>query len=277
MILIPRRILSLIAVLFLAACAAKPMEPPPPVPGYEAIQDREFLIQPVDAKYLQGTTPRAEVDYTGPEKAGTIVVDTHSRRLYYILGDGRAMRYAIAVGREGLAFHGAGHVGRKEEWPSWTPTANMLRTQSETYRDYAGGLPGGLTNPLGARALYLYRAGKDTHFRIHGTIDNSSIGRATSAGCIRLFNQDAIDLYGRVKLGTTVKVRSLEESLAVDGKFMDDAHGRAIPYDEALIPQIAEEKAALEAAMAAKEAEDAAKAAAEAQAAAAATDGTVQG
>lgn len=279
MTLIPRRMLSLIAVLFLAACAAKPMEPPPPVPGYEAIQDREFLIQPVDAKYLQGTTPRAEVDYTGPEKAGTIVVDTHSRRLYYVLGEGRAMRYAIAVGREGLAFHGAGHVGRKEEWPSWTPTANMLRTQSETYRDYAGGLPGGLTNPLGARALYLYRAGKDTHFRIHGTIDNSSIGRATSAGCIRLFNQDAIDLYGRIKIGTTVKVRSLEESLAVDGKFMDDAHGRAIPYDEALIPQIAEEKAALEAAMAAKEAEDAAKAAAEAQAqaAAAATDVAVQG
>jgi len=278
----PSRVLSLIAVLFLAACAAKPMEPPPPVPGYEEVQDGEFLIQAVDAKHLQGTTPRSEVDYAGPEKAGTIVVDTHSRRLYYVLGEGKAMRYAIAVGREGLAFHGSGHVGRKEEWPSWTPTANMLRTQGDTYREYAGGLPGGLSNPLGARALYLYRGGRDTYFRIHGTIDNASIGRATSAGCIRLFNQDAIDLYNRVKLGTTVKVRGLEESLALDGRFMDDARGRAIPYDETMIEKIAEERAALEAQMAADAAAeaaaaDAAAAAEQAAADAAIASGAVQG
>jgi hypothetical protein len=105
----------------------------------------------------------------------------------------------------------------------------MIRTQPETYAQYAGGLPGGLSNPLGARAMYLYRNGRDTYFRIHGTIQNASIGHATSAGCIRLFNQDAIDLYNRVTNGTRVKVRSLEESLALEGPFMDDAFGRAVP------------------------------------------------
>jgi hypothetical protein len=146
-----------------------------------------------------------------------------------VMEGGRAMRYAIAVGREGLAFRGGGVIGRKAEWPSWTPTANMIRTQPELYADFAGGLPGGLSNPLGARAMYLFRNGRDTYFRIHGTIQNASIGHATSAGCIRLFNQDAIDLYNRVTNGTQVKVRSLEESLALEGPFMDDAYGRAVP------------------------------------------------
>jgi lipoprotein-anchoring transpeptidase ErfK/SrfK len=224
------RAASLIAVLFLAACATTPVTlTPPSVPGYEEVQDGEFLIPAVKPQILQGRTVREEVAYNGPERAGTIVVDTHSRRLYWVMEGGRAMRYAIAVGREGLAFQGGGTIQRKEQWPSWTPTANMLRTQPDTYRDYAGGLPGGLSNPLGARALYLYRGGRDSHFRIHGTIQNESIGHATSAGCIRLFNQDAIDLFNRVKLGTPVRVRTLAESVSLDGPFMDDYEGHAVP------------------------------------------------
>ncbi|MDP3961074.1 MAG: L,D-transpeptidase [Pseudorhodobacter sp.] len=223
------RLLALVAVFFLAACGDKPVSRAALQP-YDAVQDGDILIPEVDPKYLRGTMARAEVDYAGTEAPDTIVVDTFARRLYYVLEGGRAIRYAIAVGREGLAFHGSAHVGRKEEWPSWTPTANMLRTQGEIYRDYAGGMPGGLMNPLGARALYLYRNGGDSHFRIHGTADDTSIGRATSAGCIRLFNQDILDLYGRATIGTNVKARTLEESIALEGAKMDDADGYPVPF-----------------------------------------------
>ena len=244
---------SFASLLLLAACAGTPPADAPPVevPGYEGVQDGEFFIQPVESRYLDELTIRTEVDYAGTEDAGTIVVDTHSRRLYYVMEGGRAMRYAIAVGRQGLAFRGNGSIQRKEEWPAWTPTANMIRTFPETYAEYRGGLPGGLENPLGARAMYLYRGGRDTYFRIHGTVQNASIGHATSAGCIRLFNQDAIDLYARVDLGTRVTVRSLEESIVLEGPFMDDAFGRAVPETpeniakkEADMIRIAEEEAA---------------------------------
>lgn len=225
------RLLPTLALLALGACASAPPVPVAPevVPGYEAVQDGEFFIEAVDSRFLNENTIRQEVAYTGPEGPGTIVVDTYARRLYWVMEGGRAMRYAIAVGREGLAFRGGGVIGRKAEWPSWTPTANMIRTQPEDYAQFAGGLPGGLSNPLGARAMYLFRNGRDTYFRIHGTIQNGSIGQATSAGCIRLFNQDAIDLYNRVTIGSRVHVRSLEESQAIEGPFMDDAVGRAIP------------------------------------------------
>lgn len=225
------RLAAMLSVLFLAACAGKPPETQPPSTraGYEAVQDGEFFIQAVEERHLAGGQAREEVDYAGDERPGSIVVDTFARRLYYVMEGGRAMRYAIAVGREGLSFRGSGVIGRKEQWPSWTPTANMVRTRPDLYAEYAGGLPGGLENPLGARAMYLYRNGRDSYFRIHGTVQNSTIGHATSAGCIRLFNQDAIDLYNRVELGVRVKVRSREESLAIEGPFMDDAYGRAVP------------------------------------------------
>ncbi|MGL4319897.1 MAG: L,D-transpeptidase [Paracoccaceae bacterium] len=244
---------ALASLLLLAACAGTPPEDTPPVevPGYEGVQDGEFFIQPVEARYLDDLTKRVEVDYAGSESPGTIVVDPFARRLYLVMENGRAMRYAVAVGRQGLAFRGNGTIRRKEEWPAWTPTANMIRTFPETYAEYRGGLPGGLENPLGARALYLYRGGRDTYFRIHGTVQNASIGHATSAGCIRLFNQDAIDLYNRVDLGTQVKVRSLADSIAIEGPFMDDAFGRAVPETpeniakkEADLVQLAEDEAA---------------------------------
>lgn len=188
------------------------------VPGYEAIVDGEYTLPAVDRKYLEGVNRRAQVAYTGPEAPGTIVVDPHAKFLYYVLNDGQAMRYPIAVGREGRGFRGTAEVGRKAEWPGWQPTANMIRSEPEVYAPFARGIPGGLASPLGARALYLYRGGRDTFFRIHGTNDLASIGNSGSAGCIRLFNHDIIQLYALVEPGTQVVVRTYEESVAYEGE-----------------------------------------------------------
>lgn len=225
------RIFVILALPLLAACASnpKPETAPVAVAGYEGVQDNEFFIEPVAERFLASGNQRAEVAFAGDEAPGTIVVDTHARKLYLVMEDNRAMSYPIAVGREGLSFRGTGVIGRKSEWPAWQPTANMVRTRPDLYAAYAGGLPGGLQNPLGARALYLYRGGRDTMFRIHGTSDAASVGYATSAGCIRLFNQDIIDLYERVPNGTRVKVRTLAESLAAEGPQMEDAYGRVVP------------------------------------------------
>ncbi len=243
------------AVLSLLAACGQPQvktsEPPPPLPGYEATEDGGFEIKAVDPRLMTDGYAKAEVAYTGDEEPGSIVVDTFARKLYFIEEGGMATRYGIAVGREGLTFRGSGVVGRMEKWPSWQPTANMVRTRPDLYKEYAGGMSGGLDNPLGARAMYLYRGGKDSHFRIHGTVDNNSIGHATSAGCIRLFNQDAIELFDRVKIGAKVKVRTQEESLALEGPFMEDAFGRAVHDTPANQDQKLKDAAALAAAEAA--------------------------
>lgn len=139
-------------------------------------------------------------------KPGMIVVDPANHFLYLTLPGGRARRYGVGVGKQGLAFKGSARIARKAEWPSWTPTANMIRRSPEKYAKYAGGVPGGPGNPLGARALYLYRGKKDTYYRIHGTTEPSSIGRSVSNGCIRMINEHVIDLYDRVPVGTTVVV-----------------------------------------------------------------------
>ena len=239
------RIFAILALPLLAACAGTTQKQPEAVPGYEGIQDGEFFIEPVPDKYLQEGNRRTEVAYSGPEAPGTVVVDTFARKLYLVGEGGTATRYPIAVGREGLSFRGTGVVGRKAEWPSWTPTANMVRSRPDLYAAYAGGLPGGLTNPLGARALYLYRGGRDTMFRIHGTSDAASVGHATSAGCIRLFNQDAIDLYNRVPDGTRVKVRTEAESLALEGPQMLNAYGHMVPESPENLARKEKELAAL--------------------------------
>lgn len=265
------RLAAVLALMSVAACAKKPEveQPPAPIPPeYQALEDGGFQIPAVDAIDLFGANQRAEVDYAGEEKPGTIVVDVNARRLYYVLEGNRAIRYGIAVGREGLSFKGTGYIGRKEKWPSWQPTANMIKTRPDLYAEFAAGLPGGMENPLGARAMYLYRNGKDTMFRIHGTIQNASVGRATSAGCIRLFNQDAIDLFERIDVGAKVKVRTLEESLAAEGPYMDDAYGRAVPDTEENRAQLEIDKQKIAAEEAAKvEAERLAAEAAEKQAA----------
>lgn len=230
------RIVAILSLPLLAACVTTPQQSAA-VGGYEGVQDGEFLIQPVRKSHLHGDNRRMEVDYAGTEEPGTIVVDIYMRKLYFVLEGGRAIRYPIAVGREGNAFRGNGVIGRKAEWPSWQPTANMVRTRPDLYAAYAGGLPGGLINPLGARALYLYRGGRDSMFRIHGTSETASIGHATSAGCVRLFNQDIIDLYNRTDSGTRVKVRTEAESLEMEGPRMFDAFEHVVKETPANLAQ----------------------------------------
>ncbi len=137
---------------------------------------------------------------------GTIVVDPRNHFLYLVESRVHARRYGVGVGRAGLSFKGSAKIKRKAKWPSWTPTKNMIRRQPKKYARYAGGVPGGPNNPLGARALYLYKGNRDTYFRIHGTTEPASIGRSVSNGCIRMINDHVKDLYERVPLGTRVVV-----------------------------------------------------------------------
>ena len=126
--------------------------------------------------------------------------------LYFVTAPGEAIEYHVAVGAEGRNFRGDATIKRKAEWPSWTPTKAMIRREPETYAKFADGMTGGPDNPLGARAMYLYRGGRDTYYRIHGTPQPWTIGTAVSSGCIRLLNEDVIDLYSRVPMGTKVHV-----------------------------------------------------------------------
>jgi lipoprotein-anchoring transpeptidase ErfK/SrfK len=186
--------------------------------GYGPLEDGEYVLPHVDPEYTAGVNKRALVTFDGSDGPGMIVVDPFAKFLFYTLGDGTAMRYPIAVGREGRGFRGTATVRVKREWPGWTPTRNMIRSEPEVYAKYADGVPGGLRSPLGARALYLYRGGRDTYYRIHGTNDLPSIGHNSSAGCIRLFNHDIIDLYNRTEVPTEVRVRTLEESIQLEGE-----------------------------------------------------------
>jgi lipoprotein-anchoring transpeptidase ErfK/SrfK len=154
----------------------------------------------IDPKYR-----RQRVRYDGTGQPGSIVVDTNDKFLYLVEGGGWATRYGVGVGQAGLSLKGHATVGHKAVWPSWTPTDNMMRRKPRLVQ-YAGGVPGGPDNPLGARALYLYRGGEDTMFRLHGTNEPWSIGRAMSSGCVRLLNDDIIDLYNRTAVGTSVVI-----------------------------------------------------------------------
>lgn len=145
------------------------------------------------------------VAFSGYEP-GTLVVVPRVHFLYLVLSDHSALRYGVGVGRAGLAFRGKAVVGRKAKWPSWRPTDNMIRREPTKYARFANGVPGGPSNPLGARALYLYRDERDTMYRIHGTNQPWSIGKSVSNGCIRMLNDHVIDLYERVPAGTKVVV-----------------------------------------------------------------------
>lgn len=199
---ISRRSLLIGLPLLLAGCQTGPSQQS----MYDARPNEPHPLKKVPLDKIKPELRRQEVAYETSQPAGTIVVDTPARRLYYVLGNGRAMRYGVGVGRNGYALAGVAAIGRKAEWPSWTPSPNMLRTNPEKNRKYAGGVPGGINNPLGARALYLYRGGRDTMFRIHGTNQPWSIGQAMSSGCIRMMNHDVIDLYERAKVGGRVVV-----------------------------------------------------------------------
>jgi lipoprotein-anchoring transpeptidase ErfK/SrfK len=166
-------------------------------------RDRQLLAHP---PYAQASVPDAYrrhlVDYQRREAPGSILVDTDERYLYYVLPGGKAIRYGVAVGEEAMAFSGVARVGRMAEWPDWIPTAEIQARLGP----YPARVSGGAANPLGARALYLYEGNKDTLYRIHGTNQPEYIGQAISSGCIRMTNEDVIDLFGRVRQGTTVVV-----------------------------------------------------------------------
>src|SRR6187397_766968 len=165
-------------------------------------RDRQLLAHPPYARAdIPETYRRHIVDYMRKEQPGTILVDSNARYLYYVLPGGKAIRYGVTVGEEALAFSGVAKIGRMTEWPTWTPTEDIKKRM-----DVPNFVSGGPQNPMGARAMYLYEGNKDTLYRIHGTNQPEYIGQAISSGCIRLTNEDAIDLFNRVKINTTVVV-----------------------------------------------------------------------
>ena len=210
-----RRLFMVSMPAFLAACsttgdALQSVADSGPDPYYVAmygsVPDETFPLPATDISRVESRFFRQQVDYHRGEMPGTLVVDTANRFLYLVQEGGKAMRYGIGVGKAGLEFEGTARVGRKAEWPRWTPTPGMIAREPDRYAQHAGGMEPGLTNPLGPRALYLFQGNHDTLYRIHGTSEPWSIGLAVSSGCIRLFNQDIIDLYNRVALDTVVVV-----------------------------------------------------------------------
>ncbi len=197
--------------------SAYPGNPPPPAPHYRGRpyahgapydpyapegEGQSYGSDDLELGVNLRQKTAAMVPNPTTEPAGTIVIDTSSRHLYLVQPAGRAIQYGIGVGRQGFAWKGVARVGRKSEWPRWIPPKEMLKRRPDLPEE----MDGGLENPLGARALYLFQGSKDTLFRIHGTNEPDTIGKAVSSGCIRMMNADAIDLYQRVKVGTRVVV-----------------------------------------------------------------------
>lgn len=210
---------SLFAILSLGGCvstvhtgaitpaaASRPAVPASVAAMYGPVQDGDVTIPALDVSKINPRYLRQLVDYKTSEPPGTIVVDPYHRFLYLVMKNGKALRYGVGVAKAGLQFEGSATIARKAEWPHWTPTPDMIKRQPKLYEPLASGLDGGLKNPLGARALYLFRDGKDTLYRLHGTNQPWSIGHAVSSGCIRLLDQDIIDLYRRVPKGARVVV-----------------------------------------------------------------------
>lgn len=167
---------------------------------YGPVYDGGFEIPAVPIERMDKRLLRQLVQDPTGERAGTIVVDTSEHFLYLTLGNGQAMRYGVGLGRAGFEWAGRANVQWKQKWPKWTPPAEMIARQPELekYSVDNGGMPPGLDNPLGARALYIFQNGEDTLYRLHGSPEWNSIGRSVSSGCVRLMNQDIIDLYDRV-------------------------------------------------------------------------------
>ena len=181
---------------FVTPATPDQLAPPTPVLSEDAAKDRTIGDENAE---LAPRLQRQVVTFAGREAPGTIIIDTPHTYLSYVLGNGKAIRYGIGVGRKGFTWSGVKNIVRKTEWPDWRPPPEMIQRQPYLPRFMAGG-PG---NPLGARALYL----GDTVYRIHGTNQPRTIGHAVSSGCFRLVNRDVIDLYSRVPVGTKVVVR----------------------------------------------------------------------
>jgi lipoprotein-anchoring transpeptidase ErfK/SrfK len=189
------------------AISAEPAMNSSYVSMYAAVDTEPFPVPAIDLTKVKPEFLRREVAYRTNELPGTIVVDPAARYAYLVLENGRALRYGVGVGKqEAFNFRGEATIARKAEWPGWRPTPDMIKRDPERYDPLRDGLPGGAGNPLGPRALYLYRDGRDTYYRLHGTVEPWTIGTMVSSGCIRLLNQDIMDLYRRVPVGAKVVV-----------------------------------------------------------------------
>lgn len=210
-----------LAGLALTGCVSSPNQPDvqpqrptrPRIPqnyalAYGPMPNEQFPIPPVDLDKVPRKFWRQQVDYISPHPVGTLIVDTSAFFLYLVQEGGMAMRYGVGLGRAGFGWSGRGRIAWKRAWPTWTPPAEMIAREPELEKWSAenGGMPPGLSNPLGARALYIFQGGVDTLYRIHGSPEYWSIGKAVSSGCVRLMNQDIIDLYDRVPNGSTLIV-----------------------------------------------------------------------
>lgn len=174
---------------------------------YGSVRDGGYTIPAVPIQRVPEKYHRQIVTYNTRQRPGTIIVNTRTRHLYYVLPRNQAVRYGIGVGRAGFAWEGEAYVAWKQTWPRWHPPEEMIAREPRLARYRDGGQAPGLKNPLGARALYLFdKSGKDTLYRLHGSPQWKSIGTAASSGCIRMMNQDVIDLYGRVRPGRGAKV-----------------------------------------------------------------------
>ncbi len=204
-----------LALIFVAACvdpsvtAGSANRSALPKPGenvYIASMDAGIQIPALPVEEIPESHRRQVVDYETDQAPGTIIINPKTKHLFYVLGHNKAIRYGIAVGRAGFEWSGEANVAEKKEWPTWIPPKEMIARRPELAKFDEVGQPGGPTNPLGARAIYLNSDGRDYGYRIHGTPEWESIGHNASSGCIRMINQDVIDLYSRVQGGEKVIV-----------------------------------------------------------------------
>lgn len=175
---------------------------------YGPLPNEKFPVPAVPEGELEERYFRQRVNYRTKEKPGSLIVDTSNFYLYLVEPKGKAMRYGVGLGKAGFEWSGRAQVLWKQEWPKWTPPKEMIerRPELEKWSEENGGMPGGLDNPLGARALYIFEGNVDTLYRLHGTPEHRSIGKAVSSGCVRMIHQDVIDLYGRVKTRSPILV-----------------------------------------------------------------------
>ncbi|MCS6758717.1 MAG: L,D-transpeptidase [Candidatus Devosia euplotis] len=194
-----------LGALALAGCATGGMSLAEAERIYGPLPDERFPIPAVNVAKIDPKYYRRNVRHDSKEAAGTIIVDPRKHYVYRIEGDGNATRYGVSVGRAGFLWNGDAYIGRKAEWPVWTPPREMIQRQPEVAK-YAGGMPPGLDNPLGARTLYLYQNGVYTLYTLYSTRVAETIGKGISSGCIGLLTQDMMDLYARTPVNTKVIV-----------------------------------------------------------------------